>query len=395
MAVPGRDMLSPSLLPADAPAPTPQTSPPPPQHDPRSKLRWLQLSCVNQVVWGMYPACAGLLQRREGVSAFALLTAALSVVLPLQLLSMWVRGTLAELKDTGSHPVASLCFCAVLVVRTLTNAASAGYGEAAVLQLVNLSTPFLTTLMAKVMLPATPPLRTADAAAMLAATAAGITALVPSLLREGAHGADNVKGAVLQLISTCALSLYLVTLSKARGMLGADCLIVLQFGSSLTTSVAVSAALGEVREWPGAFGGLWRNWEAAAAFSFFTLVAYFVGNNLQVAGVRAIGPSLWTLPLSLRLVVAIASGYLMLGEELSSFVQWIGAALVVVFLSVYLLRLSQRADKARAGGDGRAAQQQQQAEPAVELSPLPVICTDETGSEEGADYAEDSSVYAE
>eukprot|EP01062_Namystynia_karyoxenos_P034626 TRINITY_DN25386_c0_g1_i2.p2 TRINITY_DN25386_c0_g1~~TRINITY_DN25386_c0_g1_i2.p2 ORF type:complete len:282 (+),score=80.98 TRINITY_DN25386_c0_g1_i2:335-1180(+) len=247
------------------------------------------------------------------------------------------RGTLSSIADVTAAPKHVAVFCVILITRTLTNVASANWGDPSVLQLVNLLAPFLTSSFSRLLLPVgdAPPLEGWDVAAMVTTTAAAVVALLPSLLHPD-HGTRNVIGGVMQLVSTCCLALYLVATRKAKGRFTPDCQIALQFACALSSAALFSAALRE--GW-----GKWLrhlDWPGALAWAAFGLGPNFAGNHLQVAGVRAIGPAVWTLPLPSRLAVAIAGGRLLLGERTHSPLQWIGAGLVMALLFAHLGRIA-------------------------------------------------------
>lgn len=105
-------------------------------------------------------------------------------------------------------------------------------------------------------------------------------------------------------------------------------------GSTCLVGFVASPILGES----------WLPWGAMTlehwlVFGFYCLVVLLGGNMLQVAAIRTIGPATVSSLLALRLITAMCYGAVVLHEDMTNPLQLVGAAVVIVTISVYLWRL--------------------------------------------------------
>eukprot|EP00708_Paratrimastix_pyriformis_P003037 GAFH01001802.1.p1 GENE.GAFH01001802.1~~GAFH01001802.1.p1 ORF type:complete len:292 (-),score=55.21 GAFH01001802.1:52-927(-) len=138
-----------------------------------------------------------------------------------------------------------------------------------------------------------------------------------------------------------------ITLLSRFSQYNTDCTYVLQGLITAPLSVAASPLLGE--DWrPYGTAGFW-GW-----FLFGVYVVFlFLCNGTQMMAVRHIGSANVSTMLPSRLVFTVIGAWMILGEAVTSWVQYLGICIVMGALGAYLYvqaRDSKRAAAAAAGG---------------------------------------------
>ncbi|OAN37130.1 hypothetical protein A6A03_05670 [Chloroflexus islandicus] len=291
---------------------------------------WLVVALFAHTGWGAYPVLARYLQTISHLPSMAILSLgnalALLVYLPFAYRhvdrKVWVT------------PIIWL-FALVVSVRAMTNLTSARFTLAIYVQLITLLTPLIVALLSKLFFRERLPPFTLPAIAL---------SIVGSLLMmsgDVASGtvlrltASDLLGIAIAFVSACALALYMILVPRATGAgkVRAEAMLVIQLIALTVTCGAMSVLLGEPWQRFGEIGPY--DWAVFAAFVVFVLLGANLG---QIVALRQLGAPLVSSTMGWRLVSALALAALLLGEQLQSIWQVLGAVIVLVTITVYLRR---------------------------------------------------------
>jgi drug/metabolite transporter (DMT)-like permease len=220
----------------------------------------------------------------------------------------------------------------VAVLRSITKMLAVQYTLATTVQLVDLASPFFNALLAWAFLRETLPRGTVPA--LLAATVGAVLVIVVNPFDVHlAGGETNLLGIGLSVASALMMAvLVIVTNFSARQRSNATNVYLQQTFSLIVTYVLLSVINHE------SWAPFWHVRLADVAYLLAFFVVVLMSGGLTVFAMSLLNTTLFSTLLSLRLVVAILAGWLILGERLTSAYQWGGAIVVVVAITWYLWR---------------------------------------------------------
>jgi drug/metabolite transporter (DMT)-like permease len=110
-------------------------------------------------------------------------------------------------------------------------------------------------------------------------------------------------------------------------------LLIGQFGVTAVILGTGVAVIDPVHGWSTILSMPASGW---GALCFLSFAVYGVGQNLNVIVIRRISATLLTSLSSVRLVMACFSSYVILNEPIINWIQWLGIAIVVCSISLYV-----------------------------------------------------------
>jgi drug/metabolite transporter (DMT)-like permease len=219
----------------------------------------------------------------------------------------------------------------VTVVRSITKMIAVQYTLAAYVQVIDLSAPVFTSILARLFLREKMPPRTivtllaTSLGAYLVITADPLHASLP-------NGTSDLIGILLSVASSLSMAILVVlTAYLARGPSNPANIYVQQTLCLTVTYIVLSITGGE--SWLVAAKLVPGQWPMLLVFA----VVLTAGGWLNIVAIAKSNATLFSVLLSWRLVVVVGFGWLLLGERLDSAYQIAGAVLVAVAISSYLL----------------------------------------------------------
>lgn len=219
----------------------------------------------------------------------------------------------------------------VVIARSISKVFAVRYTLATYVQLIDLSVPFFTPILAWMLLKERMPSRTLLA---LAATGLGsfLMITVNPFQVQLPNGKSDIIGVVFALVSSFMMSLGVIFTRRLTTRTQNP--VTVFFQMVVVTAIAYSVLSALAHE----------SWQPFASLTLPTGVIYLVFILLSVIGaglaqilaISRINATLFSTLLSWRLVVAVGVGWILLGERLTTVWQGIGLVAVVASLSMYL-----------------------------------------------------------
>lgn len=297
---------------------------------------WVLFAIISHTAWGGYPVLARYLQNTHHISTMSL-SAMTNILAVLILLVLMARSV--DLKSLGIKEL--FIFALIVVSRGLLNLYAARLTYATNVQLFSLLAPFIVAFLSKTFLKEALPKYTGLALCF---------SLVGSLLMIfGASGATTVSkaqgisnwiGIGLSIIGGILLALLMLAIKHAaKKGASAETLAFVQFGALAVCMSAGSLAVGEN----------WKPWlslplSGIAAYLAFALVVLLLGTILQNNSVKHLGAATYSTIQAWRLTSTIAFSWILLGEGIATFLQGLGAFIVMATVTGYML--SQKRERA-------------------------------------------------
>ncbi|WP_298818910.1 DMT family transporter [Chloroflexus sp.] len=291
---------------------------------------WLIVALFAHTGWGAYPVLARYLQTISHLPSMAILALgnaiALLIYLPFAYRHLDRRVWLT--------PIIWL-FALVVSARAMTNLTSARFTLAIYVQLITLLTPLIVALMSKVFFRERLPPFTLPAIGL---SIFGSLLMMSGDLSSGAMlrltGSDLI-GIAIAFVSACALALYMILIPRATGTghVRAEAMLLIQLIALTVTCGAMSLLLSEPWQQFTVIGPF--DWAVFAAFIVFVLLGANLG---QIVALRQLGAPMVSSTMGWRLISALALAALLLGEQLQSVWQVLGAGIVLVTITIYLRR---------------------------------------------------------
>ncbi len=258
---------------------------------------------------------------------FGLLACAFGCAL---LTGAWIFRKDFEWKDVLRVSVWSVAGIAIL--RSLTKMLAIQYTLAVHVQLLGLSIPFISAILARIFLREKMPRGTIPA---LIATTLGayfvitINPLKPDLIIRYV----DLTGLALALVSSILMAILVVITSFSTQVQSNPVNVYLQQTTALTVTY-LSLSIFTKESWAPF---LHLNFSYLGyLLVFFAIV--FIAGGLTVSAISKVNTTIFSSLLSLRLVVVLVAGWFILGEQLTSVYQYSGAALIIVAITWYLWR---------------------------------------------------------
>ncbi len=297
----------------------------------RSMAFYVWLGVLGQVIWGSYPVFAKrAMQEFPKFSLLAVATLAAGGA------SLWLirredKRPWREIFTLLVHARALWALAFFVVLRSVSNILAISLTRATWVQLVYLMTPFMVAILGTLFFDEVTPRYTYQA--LLLSTVGAALALV----EDWAHAlagftSQDVLGLVVAFFSMTALATYFQFIRRSRQRQASNGLIMFQQSLAIfTTYLILTWVTGED----------WSQWTRAstAGWMYALLVIFWVqvgGNVVQITAIGGASPALITSLMPLRLISALVLGWLVLGEQLHTVWQWLGASIVLVTVSTYL-----------------------------------------------------------
>ncbi len=298
----------------------------------RPAISWyVGLGLLGQLIWGSYPPMAK--RALMEVPKFSLLLFATAATTLVGLGVMWreEQRSAREVVAFLWHEKALWALAFFVVLRSVTNISAISLTRATWVQLVYLMTPFMVALLGVGFFGEPAPRYTYEALAL--STLGAVLTLVTdwSDVLAGFSTRDFV-GLGVAGLSMLSLAVYFQVVRRSSRQNAGRGLIMFQQGLAMTVTYAViSVFAGE--DW-----GAWLHvsWEGWLVIAWVVGGIFALGNFVQITALSGANAALITSMMPLRLVSAIALGWWLLGERLTTPLQWLGAFLVLATVSGYL-----------------------------------------------------------
>lgn len=227
---------------------------------------------------------------------------------------------------------------AIVIGRTLLQTFALRFTKAYIVQLINLLAPIFVILLNRLIKDSPLPKHTVLA---ISVSVIGGGLMIFGGLRGQSFvpifTPEDGLGIFLAFLGTIGIAVYMLIVKRGQQIgLPFEVVYISQIGSMMLVMGLLSVSFGE--GW-SAFGKM--DWRAVLAL-LFNAICIEVGCKLgHITVLRKLGAPLVSSMLAMRLVAALFLGWFILGEQLSSLVQWGGVILVVITITVYLTSLSQ------------------------------------------------------
>jgi drug/metabolite transporter (DMT)-like permease len=289
---------------------------------------WIMATLFAQTAWGAYPVFARYLQTMSLLPSMSII--AFGSLLALAAITILLR---PGLDWESIRSVRLLFFAFVVVGRGVTNFLAARYTLAIYVQLITLLTPFLVAIMSRVVLHEKLPRYTGRALVIsilgaLLIMGGGLSAMDASLQTSRFEWLGNL----LALGSSFLLAIYMIAVrGTSRHHISGETLLLVQLSALGATSGIISVMLGEDLS----------RWTAIQPFDWlvFLLLSFGVlagANIAQISSIRHLGAAMVSSTMAWRLVSSLILAAFLLNERLTSLVQLLGVALVLVTVTWYL-----------------------------------------------------------
>ncbi len=296
-------------------------------------ILWGLVALAAHTAWGLYPALARYLQTVSHLPTFAMATVGNGIVLILLMATIFPR-----LDKTVFRQPVLWGFSLIVVCRSVTNLLSARFTLAIYVQVVNLLVPFLVALLSTSLYRERLPRSTIPAlllsllgALLIVTSDTGSAGLQLSLT------SSDWLGIGLAATSGVFLAFYMIIIRRSfRQQISGDAIFLAQIIA--LTSVMGASSLVTQENW-----GIWSQLQPTdwLVFALFITVALVFANYGQIMALKHLPAPLVSGLLPWRLVSALAGGFLLLGEQLTTLWQYLGAVIILGTLSWYLSRQSE------------------------------------------------------
>jgi len=227
---------------------------------------------------------------------------------------------------------------AIVIVRTILLIFATRFTKAYIVQLINLLAPFLVVLLNRVFVRSPLPQYTIPAISLslFGSVLMIFGGLVDQPLALLLTNQDLV-GITFAFFATFGIAAYMMIVKRGQQIgLPFEIVYISQVGTLMVMMPLLSLSLGE--DW-SLFGKM--DWIAGIAL-VVNAVGVEVGCKIgNISVLRALGAPLVSSMLAVRLVAALFLGWFILGERLDSALQWVGALIVVLTVTGYLLNQAQ------------------------------------------------------
>ena len=229
---------------------------------------------------------------------------------------------------------------AIVILRTICLTFAVRFTKTYLVQMINLSAPFLVVYLERLINKSPIPRFTILATCL---TTVGGLMMVFSEFSELSSftvtSGEDLLGIVLAILGTVGIALYMVIVKRGENIhLPFEVFYISQIGSMMVVMFIVSLLIGED----------WRtfqsfDWRAGLALAFYALIVEIVGKIGNITVIRKLGAPAVSSLQAVRLVAALFIGWLVLNERLVSVWQWAGAAVVIVTVT-WFVSTHRRAD---------------------------------------------------
>lgn len=289
---------------------------------------WVGAALLAQTGWGIYPVLGRYMQTVSGLPGLSILVVG---GLPMALV-MFVY-VLPRYGGRIARSRILWLLALVVVVRSVTNILAMRYTLAVYVQLITLMTPFLVVVLSLLLLHEKAPPYTGRAVSF--SFIGAFLMMVSDINGSGIHfdlSTSDWIGIALAFASSVALAGYMVVVRRtARTDLPGPVVWIFQMTMIAAFSLLLSYLMNED----------WSQWTRIGTSDWLVVIAYILlvaigANGLQIAALRHLGAPFVSSLMAWRLVSALIFASLLLGERLTSPVQFVGALIVLVTITWYL-----------------------------------------------------------
>ena len=289
---------------------------------------WIGAALLAHTGWGIYPVLGRYMQTVSGLPSLSIL-----VVGGLPMLALMFIYVLPRYGGAFLRARVLWLLAAVVVVRSVTNLLSARFTMAIYVQLITLMTPFIVVMLSLLLLREPVPRFTKRAISI--SFLGALLMLSSDISRAGVRfslAPTDWLGIGLALTSSISLAAYMLVIRKtAQNNLPGEAVLIFQSVVILCFALPVSLLTGED----------WAQWSRIGPQDWAVVIAYivfviFAANGLQIGALRHLGAPLVSSMMAWRLVSTILLGSFLLGEQLTTIWQMLGAGLVLVTITWYL-----------------------------------------------------------
>jgi drug/metabolite transporter (DMT)-like permease len=294
-----------------------------------TQVRWIFLAIFVQAGIGAVTVPMRYLQMVAGLPGFALV--ALSDILAFSLASGWF---MPRIPRQFWRSKTLWVMVAVVILRTILITFALRFTKAYLVQLINLMAPFLVVLLNRVFLREALPRFTVPAITLSVCGGAMMIfgGKVGSPLTALLITRRDIWGVLLAFSGTFGIAAYMMIVRRSRRIgLPSSLVYIAQIGAMAVVMGTLSYFTGE--SWRAFLHLDWRGWLAFLSIALGLEIGLKNGN---IAVLRKLGAPLVSSMLAVRLVAALAAGWIILGEGLTSLLQWIGAVIVMLTVTGYL-----------------------------------------------------------
>jgi drug/metabolite transporter (DMT)-like permease len=298
------------------------------------------VALIAHTLWGSYQILSKLLLTRFDVPPLVFIASGQTIAAVI--VGFMVR---RQLRWSLMARPALIAVMLVAASRAITNILAVFYTLAIYVQLINLLAPFAVAILGQLLFREQPPPHTFMAALVAALGAALVIVGDPFDLRLDWGPTDGL-GVGLAAVSVVTLALWtlLSRLNTHRHGLEPRTVFLFQASGVVVVSGITSLIVGQ--DW-----GIWTRLPLGgwALFALIVGSVMLVGNILQIAALSRLRAAFFSSMMGWRMVVALALGALLLGERLTSVWQVLGAATVVVTVTLYVRQRLDQPAPAQAG----------------------------------------------
>lgn len=294
-----------------------------------TKYVWLGL--LGQLVWGSYPPTAKRALMEVPKFSLLLLATTASTGVGLWIMRREEKRSSGEVIRFLFREKVLWALAFFVVLRSVTNLFAIDLTHATWVQLIYLMTPFAVAILGTLFFGEPTPPYTYQALA-LSTLGAALTLIEDWGDIWAGFTSQDVLGLAVAGLSMLALATYFQLVRRSSRREAGRGLIMVQQGMAMSLTYLFLGLLT---------GESWSPWLHVSSTGWMVVLwviggVFMLGNVLQVTALSGANAALITSLMPLRLVSAIALGWGLLGERLTTPWQWLGAVLVLVTVSGYL-----------------------------------------------------------
>jgi len=304
----------------------------------RTKLiRWMLLALIAHTGWGIYPVLVRYLQNVQHIPSMQLLLTGNTTVSVVTLAIVLKRKKFKSLFKIKYLSALML----ITLVRVVTNLVSPKYTGAVNVQLMTIMAPLMVAILNFFI--TKEPLPPYTIPSVVFCTLGSILMLLSNVFPfQISFTVLDWAGIGLAFVSAFFLALYMVMVKKTMvdhpTVRGEELLFYLTF------PVVIFAGFATI--FTGEDWSVWKDM-TKVGWVVWVLVAFGIllfGNLLQITSIQALGAPLVSTLLAFRLVSALIFSAVVMHEELTDVFQFIGAAMVLITVTCYMV-IQKRASK--------------------------------------------------
>lgn len=289
---------------------------------------WVGAALLAQTGWGIYPVLGRYMQTVSGLPGLSILVVGGMPMVTVMLLYVLPRYGRQIIRARILWMLAL-----VVVIRSVTNILAMRYTLAVYVQLITLMTPFIVVALSLLLLHEKPPPYTGRAVTF--SFVGAFLMMASGISASGIHfdlSTGDWIGIALAFTSSVALAGYMLVIrGTTKTDLPGPIVWIFQMTMIAAFSLLLSLLMGED----------WSQWAYIGASDWLVVMAYILlvaigANGLQIAALRHLGAPFVSSLMAWRLVSALIFAGLLLGERLTSPVQFLGALIVLLTITWYL-----------------------------------------------------------